>query len=328
MLFRCLLAFYLISLSIFSLNVNAEWHNASQDIMGTRVSVELWHDDKREAERLMQSVMADMRNVEADMSPYIVSSYVFQLNDVAAKNAVVVSEELFGLIETALYYSELSGGAFDISFSSVGRFYDYRQEKAPATEKIDKNLSAIDYRLIKLNKAHRSIRFLHPELKVDLGGIAKGYAVDRAIDILSAANVSSAIVSAGGDSRILGDRKGTPWMIGIQHPRKEQDYAIKIPLSNTAISTSGDYERFFLDEDTGQRVHHIINPSTGKSASSVQSVSILAPRSVDSDALSTTVFVLGIKRGLKLVNESKDIDAIIIDAAGKLHYSEGLLQAR
>ena len=328
MFYRCVLACYLFSVSLFSHNVNAEWHNARDDIMGTRVSVELWHEDGNQAQRLIASVMSDMRKVEADMSPYIASSYVSKLNEFAAKEAVVVSEALFGLIKTAINYSELSDGAFDISFSSIGRFYDYRQEQAPGEEQIDKNLPAINYQLIELNKANRSIRFSHPDLKIDLGGIAKGYAVDRAIDILRQSNVSSAIVSAGGDSRILGDRKGTPWVIGIQHPRKEQDYAIKIPLSNTAISTSGDYERFFLNEKTGERVHHIINPSTGKSAKGVQSVSILSPHSVDADALSTTVFVLGIKSGLKLVNELESIDAIIIDSSGKLHYSDGLLQAR
>ena len=178
---------------------------------------------------------------------------------------------------------------------------------------------------ILLDEANSSVRFLHPDLKIDLGGIAKGYAVDRAIGLLAKAGVDSAIVSAGGDSRIIGDRRGTPWMIGIKHPRKKAEYVARIPLENTAISTSGDYERFYLQGE--KRIHHILDPKSGKPATEVQSASIMAAKAVDTDALSTTVFVLGVRQGLELVNSLPEVEAVIIDGQGALHFSQGLLRA-
>ena len=301
------------------------WHNGASDIMGTRVSVELWHEDPAVAAAAIASVMAEMHAVDESMSPYISTSELYKVNQLAAQQAVAISPALYAVIEKALYFSGVSDSAFDISFSSLGRFYDYRSGQAPAGDQVDHYLPAINYQLIELDKQHQTVRFHHPELKIDLGGIAKGHAVDRAITLLTNSGIESAIVSAGGDSRILGDRRGTPWVIGIRHPRKDTDFAVRIPLQNTAVSTSGDYERFFLKD--GERVHHIINPATGKSAAKVQSVTVLAPLAVDSDALSTTVFVLGVSKGLALVNKLKGVDAIIIDAQGHLHYSDELLRA-
>ncbi len=320
--FRYFLLLFFLCCPFF---VEAEWHTANADIMGTRITVELWHSDKAQAEQAIAAVMADMRAVDEAMSPYIDSSELSNVNKHAAHRSVVISKELYGLIKKSLYFSKVSNGAFDISFASVGRFYNYRQSVAPAEQQRLDNLPAINYRLIELKSADSSIRFRHPHLSIDLGGIAKGYAVDRSINLLKQYGIGSAYVSAGGDSRILGDRRGTPWVIGIRHPRKEGQYAVKIPLVDTAMSTSGDYERFYMDGEI--RIHHILNPETGKSASGVQSVSILAPLAVDSDALSTTVFVLGVKEGLALVNGMAGIDAVVIDKAGQLHYSQGLLRA-
>ncbi len=304
---------------------SAEWHERHQPIMGTRVSVEFWHDNADQADQLAAAVFSDMRSIEAQLSPYIESSELSTVNQQAHQSSVVIEQNFFQLLEKSLYFSRISDGAFDISFASVGRFYDYRKEVAPSDVQLEENLPAINYQLIQLNKEKSSIRFLHPQLKIDLGGIAKGYAVDRAVDLLKEAGVQSAIVSAGGDSRILGDRQGTPWMIGVRHPREEGEYVVRIPLSNTAISTSGDYERFYLDGET--RIHHILDPKSGKSASEVQSVSVMSNMAVDTDALSTTVFVMGVSPGLKLINSLSGVDAIIIDGDGKLHYSDGLLRA-
>lgn len=317
---------YFSLLILFSpLSVLADWHSADENIMGTRVSVELWDEQPAKAKQAIAAVMASMRAVDQAMSPYIESSELYRINQRAAFEPVKVSAAMFSLLQKSLYYSRISNGSFDISFSSLGKFYDYRHGVAPNQKTVEEYLPAINYRLIELNKKSRTVKFKHPDLQIDLGGIAKGYAVDRAIELLSEAGIRSAIVSAGGDSRILGDRSGEPWVMGIRHPRKDNNYVVRIPLVNTAISTSGDYERFFIDH--GERVHHIINPQTGRSVDQVQSVSVLAPLAVDSDALSTTVFVLGVRKGLALVNKMPGIDAIIIDAAGQLHYSQELLRA-
>lgn len=301
---------------------HAQWYNQSQDIMGTRITVELWSEDQQKAEQAIESVMHEMRQIDARLSPYKENSDLSKLNRQAAKSAVPLSDELFLLLNKALDYSRLSDGAFDISFASVGQFYDYREQQQPQQKTLQTHLPAIDYRSIVIDSEKRTVRFLHPLLKIDLGGIAKGYAVDRGIELLKQQGIVSAIVMAGGDSKILGDRGNQPWLLGIRHPRSEGKLAVKLPLTDTAFSTSGDYERYFLDGD--KRIHHIINPSTGKSATGIQSVSVIAPDGIDSDALSTTVFVLGIEKGLALVNQLEGIDAIIIDGEGKLHYSANL----
>ncbi|MBT8152016.1 MAG: FAD:protein FMN transferase, partial [Gammaproteobacteria bacterium] len=197
-------------------------------------------------------------------------------------------------------------------------------------------LPAVNYKSIKLElkkKGGTTVRFTKPGMKIDLGGIAKGYAVDQGIRLLEKHGVQAAMISAGGDSRMLGDRGVHPetgerlsWVIGVRHPRDETLSALRLPLSNAAISTSGDYERFF--DEAGHRYHHIIVPDTGKSARGVLSVSIIGPKSIDCDALSTTVFVLGVEKGLALIDTVPEYDAIIIDANGSVHYSAGLAAAR
>ncbi len=319
---------WLVILPLFALlavgESRAEWLSDAQDIMGTRVSVELWSDDAVAGGQAIAAVMTEMRRIEQLLSSYLETSELSRLNSSAARRAVPVGDELYQLLNKSLYYSRLSDGAFDISYASVGRQYGYRESRQPDAQQLLELLPAIDYRSIRIDHAARTVRFTHPELKISLGGIAKGYAVDKGIELLRARGIVSAIVSAGGDSRILGDRGDRPWVMGIRHPRNDGEYAVKIPLQNTALSTSGDYGRVFISGE-GERVHHILNPDTGRSATGVQSVSILAPLAIDSDALSTTVFVLGVERGLELVNRVDGVDAIIIDGAGKLHYSAELL---
>lgn len=293
--------------------------------MGTRISLEFWCETPESCQEIVKLVMDDMRAVEAQLSPYIESSELYRVNRDAVRQPVAISENFFHLLEKSLYFSRISGGAFDITYASVGHLYDYRKAKAPTEGELAKNLPGINYHFLQLDSDAVTIKFAHPKVKIDLGGIAKGYAVDRAIEILKQQGVTSAIVAAGGDSRILGDRRGTPWIMGIRHPRKKDAYAVRLPLVNSAISTSGDYERYFLDGEV--RIHHIIDPQSGRSADAVVSASILAPLAVDSDALSTTVFVLGVEKGLALINGMQGVDAIIIDGKQKMHYSDGLLRA-
>jgi thiamine biosynthesis lipoprotein len=303
--------------------LHAEWLQEARDIMGTRVSVELWSEDPALGREAIVEAMEEMQRIDLMMNPWNPQSELSRVNREAASGPVISTPEIVQVVSKALYFSRLSDGAFDISFASVGQHYDYRAGVAPTEEELEQDRPNIDYRAIKLDVATASIEFALPGLQIDLGGIAKGFAVDQAIAILQRRGIQAAVVSAGGDSRILGDLGDRPRTIGIRHPRRKDEYAVVIPLADTAISTSGDYERFFMEE--GVRFHHILDPGTGRSADGVQSASVLTALAVDSDALSTTTFVLGVERGLELINRLPGVDAIIIDAEGRLHYSEELL---
>lgn len=300
------------------------WWYEQQPIMGTQVQVELWHANQATACGLIAQVMAEMHRINQAMSPYIESSLLSRMNAGAAHQPVVVGKELFDLIALSLDWSERTQGAFDVTYASVGRYYDYRNNKKPASDEIADNIEGIDYRHISLNRADFSVKYLHDAVYVDLGGIAKGYAVDRGAQILRQAGITQAMVSAGGDSRIIGDRLGEPWVVGVRHPRKAGENVAVLPLIDASVSTSGDYERYF--ERDGVRYHHIIDPVTGDSAREVTSVTIIGADATTTDALSTSVFVMGIKRGLSLINGMTNIDAVIVGSDGRMYLSRSLLE--
>jgi thiamine biosynthesis lipoprotein len=316
------------ALLLLSPSLAASWHSDTQDIMGTRVTVTLWHEDPTQGQAAVAAVMAEMRRIDAQFSPYIETSQLSRANRLApaatAEKPLAISLELARIIDKSLYYSRLSEGAFDITFASLGRYYDYRKGEKPSPEQHEALLPVIDYRLVKLDLRAPSLYFEHPQVYLDLGGIAKGYAVDQGIDIVRRFGVEHASISAGGDSRVLGNKQGRPWLVGIKNPRAEDSIAIALPLEDVAISTSGDYERYFMDSD-GNRVHHILNPRTGQPTSGIASVTIIGPQGFDTDPLSTTVFVLGVEKGLTLINQLPGFDAVIITSAGKVHYSHGLV---
>ncbi len=300
------------------------WHEVTEPIMGTRVHAELKSEDAARGEALLEAVLAEMRRIESEYSPYIEDSELSRLNREAGQGWVNTTAEMIDLLSKSAQISKMTGGAFDITYASVGRYYDYREGQRPDDEAIAEGLAAINFEFVEIDRHGQRVRFAHPLVYIDLGGIAKGYAVDRCIELLAAAGITQASVAAGGDSRIIGDRDGEPWTVGIQDPR-EEEMAVLLPLVDTAVSTSGDYERFF--EEDGVRYHHILDPRTGDSARDSWSVTILGPDATFTDGLSTSIFVLGPDRGLALIDQLPGIDAIIIDADGQLRYSADLLEA-
>ncbi|MEM7294761.1 MAG: FAD:protein FMN transferase [Pseudomonadota bacterium] len=301
----------------------ATWLSESREMMGTEITVELWHSNEAIAQQAKDEVFAEFLRLDLMMNPWNPASELSRINREGANQPLTTTKEICEVVDRALHYSQLSNGAFDISFASAGQHYDYKQGTRPDADTLELDIENIDYTAIELETAQQRIALNKNGMQLDLGGIAKGYAVDRGIEILLRHGIESAVISAGGDSRILGDLGERARTIGIRHPRKEGEYAVLIPLANTAISTSGDYERFFVED--GVRFHHILDPSTGESAQGVQSASVMSANAIDSDALSTTVFVLGVERGLALVNSLPGVDAIIIDGEGRLHYSDELL---
>ena len=294
----------------------AEWHSREEAIMGTRVAVEVWHEDAGRAEAAMAAVIAEMHRVDALMSHYKPESELSQVNARAAEGPVKVQPELSALIARALEFSALTGGAFDITYASVGYLYDYRAHARPSEEEIAARLPSVNWRHVVVDREASTIRFAREGVRIDLGCIAKGYAVDRGIGILRDMGMRHGTVTAGGDSRILGDRRGRPWVVGIRHPDDRARVIARIPLEDAALSTSGDYERYF--DEGGQRYHHIINPKTGHSAGALRSVTIIGPDATLTDGLSTSVFVLGPEHGLELVERLGEVDAVLVTADGRV----------
>lgn len=301
------------------------WFGRDEAIMGTAIHVELWSDDASGAKHAIDAVMAEMHRIDRLMSPYKDNSQLSLINRDAGSRAVPVSAELFDLIEQSLRFSGLSDGAFDITFASVGHLYDYRQGVAPDADALERALQAVGWRNLVLDAKGRTIRFARPGMRIDLGGFAKGYVVDTSVAILKRLGIAHAVVAAGGDSHVLGDRRDRPWSIAIRDPRDPKQVVAVLPLQDTSISTSGDYERFF--ERDGVRHHHLIDPKTGRSAAAVRSVTILAADGLTSEGLSKCVFVMGLERGMRLVESMPGVDAVVVDATGALFFSTGLAAA-
>ena len=320
---RARLTLALVALLAAAVPAQAEWFAAARPMMGTEVSLRFWHDDPEQGERLQDAVFVEAERINQMMSTYIEGSPISEVNRRAAEEPVTTNDELLQLIQRSLDISVLTLGAFDITYDSVGQHYDFRDRLRPDPATVESERKLIDYRFVILDRVASTVSFRHPGVRINLGGIAKGYVVERGVDILRLAGVRHAIVTAGGDSRLLGDRRGQPWMVGIRDPRREGQVAISVPLVDEAVSTSGDYERYF--EEDGVRYHHILAPSTGEPASGVHSATVFGPDAVITDALSTSVFVMGVDEGLSLIATLPDYESIVIDADGRIFYSDGLV---
>jgi thiamine biosynthesis lipoprotein len=301
---------------------NAAWYQREEAIMGTRVEVQLWSEDPQQAVDAIDAVMAEMHRTDALMSTYKPESQLSQVNAHAYERPVQVDADVIDVVQKSLEYSRLSDGVFDVTYASVGYLYDYRKHQHPTDAQIAAALPGVDYRQVLVDPQARTIRFLKPGMRIDLGGIAKGWAVDRSIEILRKRGIAHAMVNAGGDTALLGDRLGKPWVVGIRDPRKAGAVVARIPLQDEAISTSGDYERYF--EEDGQRYHHIIVPTTGKSPDAVRSVTVIGANATRTDGLTKTVFILGVERGMAFVRKLGDVEAVIVDRDGQVFYSAGL----
>jgi len=301
----------------------AEWLERVEDgIMGTRIVVELWAADKAQGNAAIEAVLAEMRRVDEGMSTYKPNSELSLVNARAAQEPIKITPELFDLLATSLEYSRITDGAFDITYASVGYMYDFRKHVRPDEKQIAAALPGINYRHVELDKKNSTVHFARPGVRIDLGGIGKGHAVDRGIAVLQARGIDHALVTAGGDSRIIGDRFGQPWVVGIRHPDRRDEVIARIPLEDAALSTSGDYERYF--DENGVRYHHIIDPKTGRSASKVRSATIIGPTATRTDGLSKTAFVLGPEKAIEIYNRLDDIDAVLVTPEGKVLYTKGL----
>jgi thiamine biosynthesis lipoprotein len=249
------------------------------------------------------------------------------VNAEAGKNPVVVGQETFDVVREAVHASEISSGTFDITFESLHGLWKFDQDldpHPPTDAQIKAKLPLVGYHHIHLDPAARSIYLDNAGTKISLGGIAKGFAVDRAAKVLRDAGLTSFYVQAGGDLYAAGKKPdGSDWSAGIRDPRgPEGMYFAVLPISDHAFSTAGDYERSYVID--GKRYHHIIDPRTGKPATASRSVTIYAPTALLADEIDDAVFILGPEKGLKLVESLEDVGAVIVDAHNNVHVSKRL----
>ncbi len=310
----------------------AGWLKREEAIMGTAISVELWCDERRAGEAACAAVMDEMHRIDRCMSPHKPASELSRINRLAARQAVPLSEEMTRLLARAIAFSRQSAGAFDITYAAVGRLYDYRRRVRPTPAALARARECVGWQMLELDTQAGTLRFEREGMCIDLGGFAKGHAVDNATALLQQRGVRHAYVAAGGDSRVIGDRRDRPWSVAIRDPRRAGEVIAVLPLVDTAVSTSGDYERYIdvpgnseaPHSGTAERCHHLIDPATGRSPQHLRSVTVLAADGLTSEALSKTLFVMGAERGLAwLAAQHPDVDAVLVDAQGRLHTSAG-----
>lgn len=254
-----------------------------------------------------------MKDIDDRMSVYNNNSEVSQINRFAGQSTVKVSNDTLNVIEKALDYSKISDGMFDITVGPLMDIWGFRNGKnrIPSDVEISKALSFIDYKKVKIDRSGSTAELTSTGMKMDVGAIAVGYAVDKAVNVLKDNGVKKALVNGGGEIYALGSPPGKDtWRIGIQHPRRSNALLGTIELKDMAVSTSGDYENYF--EVNGKRYCHIMNPKTGKPVDGIMSVTVVADTTTEADALSTVLFIMGAKEGMKLAEKLDNVECIIV----------------
>jgi thiamine biosynthesis lipoprotein len=281
-------------------------------VLDTVMSIHIRNDSAYNSDKLVSTILSEIKRLDRIFNVHNSVSEAYRLNQNAFRQEVPVSAELLECIRLALYYSELSQGAFDptlLPFKKIWNFSGNSLKAVPNEADIQSALKNIGYQNVRVTG--NRVRFLKKELALDLGGIAKGYIIDKVVALLKTAGVRNALINIGGDVFALGNKIKEKWRIGIQHPRDNDKLVSLLATQDAAVVTSGDYERFAIIN--GKRYHHIIHPSTGYPADGCISVSVIAEKAVIADALSTTFFVMGVKKSFELVKKIPHVEFQIID---------------
>ncbi|HHV64942.1 MAG TPA: FAD:protein FMN transferase [Peptococcaceae bacterium] len=275
------------------------------------------------AKRAVGEAFATLQELHQKLNKFSPDSEIYLLNSKAGLEPVEVSALTFDLIEYSLYFSRITDGAFDPTVAPLVKLWGFgedKPQKVPAVEDIRQALRLVGYQKVVLDKERRTVYLPEKGMSLDLGAIAKGYAVKQAVNILKNNNISSALVTAGGNIYALGRKEnGEPWKIGIRDPLQQGGIIGYVQLENEVIDTSGDYERYFWEE--GQRYSHIIDPRSGYPVQGLSSCSVLTDDPCAADALATAVMVLGAEKGLDLIEQQK-IMGVLITSNGKIILSQ------
>jgi FAD:protein FMN transferase len=300
--------------------------SASRLSMGSPLTLTTWTSDEPAATQAFDAVFVEFTRLETFMSTWIADSDVSRINREAGVRPVAVSAEVREVLKTARQMSEWTGGKFDVTFGALSGLwkFDHDQDNViPDMREVRRRLPLIDYRAIQIDDAAGTVFLARKGMSLHLGGIGKGYAIDRAAAIFRGRGLRDFMVQSGGDMYVAGSKDGRPWRLGIQDPRGAANHIFaELDLSDGTFSTSGDYERAFLKN--GRRYHHILDPATGEPARGSRSVTIVSTRAVLADGLSTGVFVLGPDAGMALIERLPDVEGVIVSDRNEVLISSGL----
>ncbi|WP_455245272.1 FAD:protein FMN transferase [Petrachloros mirabilis] len=292
--------------------------------MGTLVTVTAVASTKEQAQAVTTAAFAEIHRLEELLSTWIPTSELSRVNASAGKGPVKVAPETLSLVRRALEVADVTEGAFNIAIGPALDLWKVTdQSRVPTESELERLKPLVDLRAVHADVRERTVSLEKSGMRIDVGGIGKGYAADEAAMAMKKAGALAGIVALSGDIKTFGRLPGgKSFPVGIQHPRKEGAVLAWIELQDEAISTAGDYERFF--EKDGIRYHHILDPATLQPARGCQTVSVIAKDGVWADGLDTGIFVMGPERGMKLVEHLENVEAIIVDGEGQIHVSSGL----
>jgi len=274
----------------------------------------------------IDEAVSEIRRIEAMISSWDKDSQTSEINRNAGIRPVKVSEELFQLIERSKQISEITNGAFDISYASMDNIwkYDGTMERMPTPTQIQASVRKIGYQKIKLNPEEQTVFLQEAKMRIGFGAIGKGYAADKAKELLVSKGVKGGIVNASGDLTTWGTREtGEKWMVGITNPMDKNKIFTWLPVVESSVATSGDYEKYITFK--GEKYSHIIDPRTGYPTRGVTSVSIFAKKAELCDALATAVFIMGRDSGIHLINQLDGVEVVLVDTDKKIHKSAGIV---
>lgn len=315
----------LFLLSITFVSFGQMTHKRKLSMLGSPLEITVVAKDTIQGNQYIDLAITEVKRIEYLISDWIPSTQISQVNKNAGSKPVKVDKEVFDLVGRAIKVSQITSGAFDISYASMDKIwkFDGSMKAMPTEEAIKKSVSKIGYKNIILDSKEQTIFLKNEGMKLGLGGIGQGYIADKVKELLFSKGCTSGIVNVSGDINAWGRQQdGNPWTVGIVNPLNKNKVFATFPLEDSAVETSGNYEKYVIFN--GIRYSHIIDPRTGYPAQGVVSVSVFAKQTEIADALATGIFVMGVEVGIDLVNQLKGVECIMVDDKGKIHSSKGI----
>ncbi len=301
-------------------------HQRVLKLMGNRFELSVVSDDEQWAQQRIDEAIAEIQRIEKLLTTFDEGSQTNLINQQAGIRPIKADRELLQIIQRSIRISELTQGAFDITYGSIDKRlwnFDQNMTSLPSPEIARQLVRLINYRNIEIDETAGTLFLKEKGMRIGFGGIGKGYAAEQAKKIMRAHNVTSGIVNASGDLTVWGTQpNGSPWTIGIANPDQANEYFSSVQLTDTSIATSGNYEKYVIID--GKKYSHTINPKTGLPIRGIKSVTIITPNAEFADALATPISVMGIQVGLGLINQLKNVACIIIDDFNQVYTSNNI----